>query len=300
MITGAYGPHHSKYPCRWVVDEADKHNFETSNVTTRLVSYSHRQRPYKTGTGIRRVVLTPSHPDHADIQIQITLNTDILPKGIFRTRDELDTGFAYVIDPVQYAFRPTPQAIKKIKPLKIKGRGNNTIVVTFKRDSEHDFELTLRPNGANELFNFRSAVVKDLAAERLKGLVATNSDLVPPLKIFSLEKDVDLIPENMPQIGYTGGNHTSDGGTGGTPTARMISIEHFRDGIAIDASKVFEVHATEYKIQWINQLMAWNTKVCGRYVADQIMIAIIRKGSIEFWQEIIARENITVRGDNGI
>lgn len=106
LITGAYGPEHDKYPCRWVVDEADAKDFETSNNTQRLISYTHRQRPYAARSGVRRIVLTPTNPENANIQIHITLNTDVLPRVMFRTRDPSDTGFAYIIDPAKYVLRP--------------------------------------------------------------------------------------------------------------------------------------------------------------------------------------------------
>lgn len=105
LITGAYGPEHAEYPCRWVVDEADTQDFETSNNTHRLISYTHRQRPYAARSGVRRIVLMPTNPENADIQIHITLDTDVLPKVMFRTRDPSDTGFAYIIDPAKYVLR---------------------------------------------------------------------------------------------------------------------------------------------------------------------------------------------------
>lgn len=306
MITGAYGPSHPKFPCRWVVDEADIQNFETTTNTTRLISYTHKQRHYTVGTGRRKISLSPVHPDHAEIQIQITLNTDVATKGILRAGAETDTGFAYVIDPSKYTLKPARKrkhkvkTVQRTKPLQIKGRGKNIVSITFSRDAKHDFRFVMRPNGSNGLFNFRSAYVIDKAAQRSKRLVNTSSDLVPPLKIRSLEENVDDIPQYMPQVGYTGGNHTSDGGMGGTPTARLVSIRHFVDGSLIDARKGFDVGGREYKVRWVNELMAWNTKECGRYVAKQIVTAVVRPGTIEFWHEVVALENILVIGDNGI
>lgn len=106
MITGAYSPDHPEYACRWVIDEADVRDFETSNKTTRLISYTHRQRPYTARTGVRQIVLSPITSENADIEIHITLNTDVLPKVMFRARDISDTGFAYIIDPAKYVLRP--------------------------------------------------------------------------------------------------------------------------------------------------------------------------------------------------
>lgn len=107
MITGAFGPDHPDYPCRWVVDEADVHDFETSNNTTRLISFTHRQRRYAARTGVRQIVLSPITPENAEIEIHITLNTDVLPKVMFRARDTSDTGFAHIIDPAKYVLRST-------------------------------------------------------------------------------------------------------------------------------------------------------------------------------------------------
>lgn len=301
-IEGAYSPARVDYPCALIIVESDVENFETAYTGTRIVTYTDTPPVYPANQGIQTVIVRSARADWADIEFYITLDTDNLPASPLAASNSGQSGYAYIISPDRYTLRQVRggSTTDNSGDMLLEGMGANAVFATFNRDSAFDFEVLMMPNGANGLFNFRStyAINRD-NAERTE-LMQTNSDMVPPLQILSNESNVDVIPPDEEPNGYTGGNHTSDGGTGGTPTATMASIEHYMDGVKVDATAKFKSGASEYRIRWVNKLMAWNTKVLGRYVVDQIVTAIIRKGTVEVWCKITALENITVRMDNGL
>lgn len=303
-IEAAYSPARTDYPCAWIITESDVENFETAYTGTRIITYTDPMPAYPAGQGLQTVIVRSARAAWSDIEFYITLDTDNLPASPLSGTTSTQSGYAYIISPDRYTLKQAGGggggSSDGSGEIQIEGKGNNAITATFNRDSAYNFEVDMQPNGANGLFNFRSTNAINRDDGTRTQLMYTNSDMVPPVQVLSNESNVDTIPSDQPQSGYTGGNHTSDGGTGGTPTAMMASIAHESDGMPVDGTKAFKAAATEHRVRWVNKVMAWNTKEIGRYVLDQIVTAVIRKGGVEIWCKVVALENITVSVDNGL
>lgn len=162
----------------------------------------------------------------------------------------------------------------------------------------HDQMLRVRymRNGFNELFNWRSTEIADLGDPRTASwtlIQSTNSDSWPPL-IFS----VDTNGDGGSSI-YTGGNHGSDGGSGGENTAYMSAIAFTVDGRTLRPGESFIGFADHVQVYWRNEIMAYNTITLGRYPLSQEIRATFSPGDVSGFVGITAHEKLTIGLDNG-
>lgn len=99
---------------------------------------------------------------------------------------------------------------------------------------------------------------------------------------------------------YTGGNHGSDGSSGGLETARMVEWQCWVDGVLVPDGAVLSQRGREVTVRWVNELMASNTISLNRYALRQSVVARFTAGHVAVAIEHEALEPITVRTDNGL
>ncbi|WP_417788336.1 hypothetical protein [Stutzerimonas xanthomarina] len=173
---------------------------------------------------------------------------------------------------------------------------NSDLFVAWPHGKGKMLRVNYRPNGVNNLFNWRSTEVADFgdpANANWTTIASTNSDSWPPL-IFEAVNDGD----GGPQI-YTGGNHSSDGGTGGVPTAYMSSIEFAVDGRKLRVGEGFSGYAESVQAHWRNEIMAFNTITLDRYPITQEIRCEFYAGDISGFVSITANEPVIMGLDNG-
>lgn len=170
------------------------------------------------------------------------------------------------------------------------------VTMIWQHGESEMLKVRYKPNGFNGLFNYRScdiAPLGDIATAQWVSIQLVASDAWPPLVVAALGDG-----DGGGGI-YTGGNHGSDGGSGGLNTARMSKIELRVDGRLIGAGERFEGYADCVEAKWTNELMANNTITLGRYVLAQEFISLMTAGDVSGFCAVTAYEPIKVNTDNG-
>ncbi len=153
------------------------------------------------------------------------------------------------------------------------------------------------PNGHNSLFNWRStevAALGDPANSVWQTIHAASSDCWPPYVVRALQNG-----DGSTFVIYTGGNHGSNGDASGLATARMTSIAFWVDGRRLLPGEKFEGYANFVEVQWVNEVMAYNSISLGRYVLEQKIKARFRPGDVSGFVSTTALEPIHIGTDNG-
>ncbi|WP_372374208.1 hypothetical protein ACDI10_09825, partial [Vreelandella venusta] len=172
----------------------------------------------------------------------------------------------------------------------------NTIRAAWLYGADHVLRVTYQPNGKNNLFNWRQTEIA--SGQDLKNAVWTivqssSSDCWPPFVVEALENG-----DGASAI-YTGGNHGSDGSSGGENTAVMDSCHIYVDGRRVMPGEELRGYAHEARVEWVNRVMAYNTLAEARYVLEQRLQMSIRPGDASGFAEVVALEPIDVLTDNG-
>lgn len=149
-----------------------------------------------------------------------------------------------------------------------------------------------KPNGFNKLFNWAATRLEHEDGQ-VSLIQASSSDAWPPYVVKALN-DVD---ETAPQI-YTGGNHGSDGYSGGENTARMVDFRIEVENVDVTNANVTGF-CNEVRLQWVNEVMAYNTITKGRYVLRQTIMALIKPGNTSAFVQVEALEPLQMLVDNG-
>ena len=151
-------------------------------------------------------------------------------------------------------------------------------------------QLTLKPTGGNNLFDFSSFAYKisDNAAlsdlESGFSLVsAGDTDWHAPFQIQSVNNvDGDNISDGVYRVYFTGGNHQyNNSGGGSTSTARLVSLAFFVDGKSVSD---FKGYCTNIRIEWVNNVQGYNTTKAdgtGREILQERHIMELGVGEIK-------------------
>lgn len=153
------------------------------------------------------------------------------------------------------------------------------------------------PNGHNGLFNWRSTEIAELgdpANAVWRTVHEASSDCWPPYVLQALQNG-----DGSTVVIYTGGNHGSNGDASGLQTARMTSIAFWVDGRRLLPGEKFEGYANFVDVQWVNEVMAYNTISLGRYVLEQKIKARFKPGDVSGFVSTTALEPIHISTDNG-
>lgn len=172
----------------------------------------------------------------------------------------------------------------------------NDLFVVWPHGKNKMLRVNYRPNGKNELFNWRSTEIAefgDPASASWETIASYGSDCWPPLILSAINNGDGGAPI------YTGGNHGSDGGAGGVTTAYMSGIEFSVDGRKLLRGEYFSGYADRVGVRWQNEVMAYNTITAGRYVARQAFSVKINAGDVSGYCAVTALEPITLEQDNG-
>ncbi|GLO14709.1 hypothetical protein PPUJ20028_32920 [Pseudomonas putida] len=171
--------------------------------------------------------------------------------------------------------------------------------LTYAYNSKNNaYRVTLKPAAINQLPDINTVEIAAKVADLSKavwgpitGATEIVTDYLPPMQIEAVNNG-----DGHAQM-YTGGAHGNDGNTAGSPTARNASFTLFADGQIIESPSSGFANVLQGMI-W-NELMAYNTTTEGRYVADQVFSLDFSGSGARVHADIIAKEDIIVRTDNG-
>lgn len=172
----------------------------------------------------------------------------------------------------------------------------NDLFVVWPHGTDKMLRVNYRPNGVNDLFNWRSTEIADFgdsSAANWETVHSSNSDCWPPLIFEALTNG-----DGGTSI-YTGGNHSSDGGTGGVSTAYMSAIEFSIDGRRLIPGESFSGYADSVNVYWRNEIMAYNTITFPRYPITQEIQCTFRAGDVAGYVAQTANEPVEMKLDNG-
>ncbi|WP_336974499.1 hypothetical protein [Alcaligenes sp. PF14] len=191
---------------------------------------------------------------------------------------------------------PTPSEWVGAGPMYVRLSGSDLRCV-WQHGEDQMLRVRYLPNGHNSLFNWRSTEVAPLgdpANSVWQTIHAATSDCWPPYVVRALQNG-----DGSTFAIYTGGNHGSNGDASGLKTARMTSIAFWVDGRRLLPGEKFEGYANCVDVQWINEIMAYNTITLGRYVLEQKIRASFKPGDVSGFVCTTALEEVHVERDNG-
>ena len=151
-------------------------------------------------------------------------------------------------------------------------------------------QLTLKPTGGNNLFDFSSFAYKISDNAALSDLesgfsivTAGGTDWHAPFQIQAVNNvDGDNISDGVYRVYFTGGNHQyNNSGGGSTSTARLVSLAFFVDGKRVSD---FKGYCTNIRIEWVNNVQGYNTTKAdgtGREILQERHIMELGGGEIK-------------------
>ncbi|QXX78444.1 hypothetical protein HC956_05045 [Alcaligenes faecalis] len=191
---------------------------------------------------------------------------------------------------------PTPSEWVGAGPMYVRLSGSDLRCV-WQHGEDQMLRVRYLPNGHNSLFNWRSTEVAPLgdpANSVWQTIHAATSDCWPPYVVRALQNG-----DGSTFVIYTGGNHGSNSDASGLKTARMTSIAFWVDGRRLLPGEKFEGYANCVDVQWVNEIMAYNTITLGRYVLEQKIRASFKPGDVSGFVCTTALEEVHVERDNG-
>ncbi len=185
---------------------------------------------------------------------------------------------------------------------------DDIISVVSKYNETQDLCVQLKKKGGNNLFDFfqflkinnNSSFVGNQTAGTT--VLKTYTDWHSPFRV----RAVTNIDGDNPNSQYlTGGNHEyTNTGSGGTPTARTISLNFYADNRKIsDGIGKFSGYCSQLKICWSNMVQAYNTTKAdgsGREVLKEIHELVFDGFEWNSHVEIIPLEDIYVESWYGL
>lgn len=187
-----------------------------------------------------------------------------IPPGVTIMRCSTKSSNTAFLKKTEKEYRASPKTLKEIKSDKkyyVEFNGNDCFVKTKYFDGESIiFKLQRREYATNGLPDITSVYIasseemtNDLSEKR-RILVNNSSDLFSP-HVIAVVNNID--GDNPDSKYYTGGAHrSSNGSSGGVPTAESVSWEVFADGENVLNGGIF---ADNVVIKWTNLIQAYNT-----------------------------------------
>jgi hypothetical protein len=260
---------------------------EGDTLELRVIDYTHPAPDLVLDSIQTQTIKSTVRPE---LSISITFDTSKLPpKGTnINLMRDIDKGWSWIIDPSCYLYNaPKSGIFYDIK-------NNKDVSVTYNSDS-FIYRLTFGMNGFNALPNIKK-IERATATKPQTWVVIseTDTDYLPPITVRAIDNG-DGVESNY----YTGGNHGSNGSSGGSQTARNILY-----AIDIDGTEVNEHnkkgYAEKINLKIVNEIMAYNTITLDRYVVRQSFKVTLQSKQILVNSDITALEDVVVTTDNGL
>lgn len=152
--------------------------------------------------------------------------------------------------------------------------------------------VTLAPNGKNNLFNFskvETAPLGNPASASWTTQSTFTTDWIPPMQVGA------VATTDAGGVIFTGGNHGSDGASGGSNTALMTQWACEVDGRALGASETIASSAQRVTFRWTNRVYGYNTITFPREIVEQVVAMHITGDGIEVIHGLRALEAVTFK-----
>lgn len=256
------------------------------------------------GSGMTTVRITPKN--RPEVTVTLTVDGSKLPAwgaAPLKATELTDPGAAYVIDPA-FVFGASGG------PGPVTAGGGSGAVhwsfnavsgvlrVSWAHGADQMLRVTIAPqtlNGLPTITGVHTAPLGDPeTASWTEVLTNAGGDWFPPLVIRADAGG------NGDGVAYTGGNHLSDGGTGGDPTAELEMLTAFASGQPVEMIGDAGL-ADEVTLSWTARIMGYNTRTTSprRYIMRQAFTVRITPGSLETLCRCTALELLRVERDNG-
>lgn len=283
----------------WVIQAFDAATFASSGVPTVLVSYQKAtygaQQQIDRAGGVQTISLySASRPS---MRFDITLDASKLAAAgtpINSLQSSASLAWSWIIDPSRY-FYEVPNASSS--PAAIGVRWDyigDSVYVSFASGANKLYRVKIGPTGYNSLPNIAqisAAPMGNIETAAWVEIASYTTDWFPPMIVQATQNG-----DGGAQI-FTGGNHGSDGGAGGSNTARNIAFHVLPDGVPKASGT--SGYCEEMRLLIVNELMAYNTITLGRYVVRQAFSVTIRAGEVNLSAEVKALEPVNVINDYG-
>ncbi|PRN02227.1 hypothetical protein A0O30_23780 [Pseudomonas sp. LLC-1] len=279
----------------WTIHEIAIDGYETAdNPVTEVLRHT-EYAPDILRSGIQTVKL--DCPRYPSLKFYFVLDGEKLPPlgTPLYTQRPFDGGYSWVIDPSKYVYLETSGGTSSGDVSGAYWSVSGSQVSVAWRSGASLYRLVFGPNGFNDLPNIISlsrATGTDPKTAAWTVISNSPTDWLPPL-VVSADANGDPGAAAI----YTGGNHGSDGSAGGNKTARNILCRIMADGQQVFSAS--EGWAQNVSVLIINEVMAYNTLVSGRYVLRESINVQIRPGALDMTFDRAALEAVTVEGDNG-
>lgn len=285
----------------WILEEFDAATYQTDGTATRLKYYTddNGSNPVlQPNTGVQTVVIKSTLKPN--IIFKITVDTsEFPPSGTAITAfNSGAAGYSWIIDPSCYLPISVPNQDLEVDLDQIYytfDAATSQLSYAY-RSGNRFYRVWFGPVGFNNLPNFyrvdRAEADVSLHNAVFTQIMATTTDFLPPLR-FSAVNNGDSGTEIS-----TGGNHGSDGASGGSQTARNKLFKVFVDGQLLTTTR--SGYAKSLKGVLLNEIMAWNTITLGRYPIQQSFNIEFTGSGAKIAAKVAAMEEVNVTTDNGL
>lgn len=286
----------------WIIEEHDAATYATASSPLLVLHYTNPAPDIPRDGGVHTVRLISSVV--AGMEFYITVDTSQLPaigNSIDANSGNTRPAWSWIIEPTNYDLVQSTYSGGGLSASGVHVSGDRTssefrVVIPMGRTNMARF--TCKPNGKNGLFNIRKlevAVSGDPTTAAWSVMSDTDTDWLPPLKINALANN-----DGSATGYYTGGNHGSDGSSGGTATASMTVFAMDIEGRAIGAGEAVNGYARAVTFRWANDVQAYNTVSLGRAVVRQWFTMQFTEHGVECLCTVEALEACIVEQDNGL
>lgn len=281
---------------RWIINKRPRANYTAAGATQEaIVTLTIPQETLVKSGGVEKIRLVSAGQEYFDV----TVDTSKLPAygNYISAANPSDAGYSWYMAPTNYS--------KKLLSDSSASSFNSYIIYTAStkifsyrfRSKDRNYEVIFGPNGANLLPNFKS--IGSSTSNDLTGTFGTiqsfSTDWLPPLVFYAINN-----PDDNNIGSFTGGNHASDGGATGYPTAENELYSIFVDGNILNMSQDFSGACKTIDVKLVHKLMASNTKTTSkRFCLKQIFDLHIEGSNFNVHCKLKALEDIRLRSDYG-
>lgn len=281
----------------WEIEEQGAGDYATSGDALKVFNYVDPAPDVPRG-GVQTVRL--NSPVVSGLSFIITLDTDKLPPyGDFvRMNSPSSPGYSWVIDPEKYTYAPDGRSLFESLDRRMQWRttADRRVILTF-QSSFYRYRVTMGPNGRNGLPNFISVETATSPSGPFSMTWQGETDWLPPLIALAVFNGVMLPIGRI----YTGGNHGSDGSSGGDATARNVMWDCVIDGAPVPWVEASGL-ACSVDMRITNDVMAANTVITvpPRYAIREFFRLTASSFGIGLCAHRVATEDINLLVDSGI
>lgn len=201
-------------------------------------------------------------------------------------------GYSDIIDPSNYYYTATDATPVTPSMGSMATTLTSAGLLTLNYFDGNQYQFVFGKNGFNNLPNFISFAKTLNSGVSWINISEGSSDWLPPINMAA-KTNGDGVTNKY----YTGGNHGSDGGSGGAQTARNVFYDVKIDGVS---KTTYSGFSQRIDITIVNELMAYNTITLGRYVLRETYRLVIIDGVITITAQRTPLEPVSISIDNGI